>query len=412
MSRVNISSPGMRFDLTEAQRDLLELCHRLGAEALEPGAEERDRNHIYPREPMKTLARAGLNSLTVPEEYGGLGLGYFEFALVAEALAHYDPATAMVYVMHLSAVETVNLAGDDEQKRRLLPAVRERGMIATLAFSEPGTGGHFWYCLSQARRDGDGYILNKDSSWATSAGEADWYIVETRTPDTDDASDMLYLIVFNDQEGITPGFFQGMGMNANCSGPITWRDVRVRRENRLGEEGAAAHWNDEAIDPLFLIGSSAVWIGVAQAALNNAIHTAKTRVHKDFNKSVADYQVIRHYLARAQIHTDSARAMLYHIAGQADAYRAQGRPRAELLFDLWETKAHAADICIEVTNTALQVQGGLGYKRGKTERLLRDGRAGAVMGPSNEMCQEWIGRTLVGMDLGYWKQSEELPKKG
>ena len=95
--------------------------------------------------------------------------------LVAEALAHYDPATAMVYVMHLSAVETVNLAGDDEQKRRLLPAVRERGMIATLAFSEPGTGGHFWYCLSQARRDGDDYILNKDSSWATSAGEADWY---------------------------------------------------------------------------------------------------------------------------------------------------------------------------------------------------------------------------------------------
>ena len=75
--------------------------------------------------------------------------------------------------------------------------------------------------------------------------------------------------------------------------------MKVRKENRLGEEGAAAHWNDEAIDPLFLIGSSAVWIGVAQAALDGATHPARTRVHKDFNKSVADYQVIRHYLARA-----------------------------------------------------------------------------------------------------------------
>jgi alkylation response protein AidB-like acyl-CoA dehydrogenase len=401
----------MRFSLTPGQSDLVVLCHRLGAEFLEPEAEQRDRNWLYPRDQMRELARAGINSLTVPEELGGLGLGYFEFALAAEALAHHDPSTAMVYVMHLSAVETVNLAGDAAQKARLLPPVREEGKIATLAFSEPGTGGHFWYCLSQARRDGEDYVFSKDSSWVTSAGKADWYIVETRAPDSDDPSHMLYFIVFNDQEGITPGGFQGLGMNGNSSGPISWRDVKVKREDRLGAEGDAAYWNDEAIDPLFLIGSSAVWIGVAQSALNNAIHSAKTRVHKDFNKSVADYQVIRHYLAKAQIQVDGARAMLYNVARTADDYRARDLRRGELLFDLWETKTYAADTCIEVTNTALQVQGGLGYKRGKTERLLRDGRAGAVMGPTNEMCREWIGRTLVGMDLGFWKQAEEIPKK-
>jgi alkylation response protein AidB-like acyl-CoA dehydrogenase len=411
MPDANPPFPRMQFTLSEPQRELVALCHRLGAEALEPGADERDRNHVFPRDAMRALGRAGLNSLTVSPDLGGLGLGYFEYALAAETLAHYDPSTAMVYVMHLAAVETVNLVGSAEQKRRLLPPVREAGTIATLAFSEPGTGGHFWYCLSQARRDGDGYVFSKDSSFVTSAGQADWYLVETRTPDSDDPSDMLYLIVFGNQDGIAPGAFQALGMNANCSGPIAWRNVRVARENRLGDEGAAAHWNDEAVDPLFLIGSSAVWIGIAQAALNNAVHTARTRVHKDFNKSIADYQVIRHYLARAQIHADSARALLYHVARQADAYRDQGRPQADLLFDLWETKTHAADVCIEITNTALQVQGGLGYKRGKTERLLRDGRAGAVMGPSNEMCQEWIGRSLVGMDLGFWKQADELPKR-
>jgi alkylation response protein AidB-like acyl-CoA dehydrogenase len=102
--------------------------------------------------------------------------------------------------------------------------------------------------------------------------------------------------------------------------------------------------------------------------------------------------------------------MVYSLARTMDAYHSEGKPHGELLFDLWETKTHAADVCIEVTNTALQVQGGMGYKRGKTERLLRDGRAGAVMGPSNEMCQEWIGRSLVGMDLGFWKQAEETRK--
>lgn len=398
----------MQFGLTPRQEDLVALCQRLGAEALEPGAEERDRNSIFPREPMRALANAGINSITVPEELGGLGLGHMEYALAAETLAQYDPSTTMVFVMHLSAVQTVNLAGSEEQKRRLLPPVREEGKIASLAFSEPGTGGHFWYCLSQAQRDGQNYLFSKDSSFVTSAGNADWYIVETRTPDSDDASNMLYFVVMGDQEGVSAGEFKALGMNGNSSGPMKWRDVRVARENRLAGEGEAAQWNDDAIDPLFLLGSSAVWMGIAQAALDNAIHHAQTRVHKDFNRSIADYQLIRHYLARAQIHVDSARAMIYHVARAMDEYCAQGKAHGALLFDLWEIKTHAADICIEVTNTALQVQGGFGYKRGKTERLLRDGRAGAVMGPSNEMCQEWIGRTLVGMDLGFWKESERL----
>jgi alkylation response protein AidB-like acyl-CoA dehydrogenase len=400
----------MQFSLTKAQQEFVAFCHKLGAEALEPQAEERDRTNTFPREPMKVLAQAGINSLLLPKQYGGLGLGYFEYALAAEALAHYDPSTAMVYVMHLSAVQTVNLAGTEEQKQRLLPPVREEGKLASLAFSEPGTGGHFWYCLSQARRDGADYVFSKDSSFVTSAGQADWYIVETRTPSSDDPANMVYFIVFNDQEGVSAGEFKALGMNGNASGPMTWRDVKVKQENRLSGEGDVAHWNDNAIDPLFLIGSSAVWLGIAQGALNNAVHHARTRVHKDFHKAVADYQLIRHYLARAHIHADSARAMIYTLARTMDDYHAQGKGHGDLLMDLWETKTHAADICIEITNTALQVMGGVGYKRGKTERLLRDGRAGAVMGPSNELCQEWIGRTLVGMDLGFWQEAERLKK--
>jgi alkylation response protein AidB-like acyl-CoA dehydrogenase len=400
----------MEFLLTADQQRLVSQCQKLGAEVLEPQAAERDQLHAYPRAPMLALAREGIASLTLPGNLGGLGLGMMEYVLAAETLAQFDPSTAMVLVMHLSAVQTVNLAGNDEQKKRLLPPVREQGRIASLAFSEPGTGGHFWYCLSQARRDGENYVFSKDSSFVTSAGQADWYLVETRTPDSDDPSNMVYFIVFNDQEGVSSGEFKALGMNGNASGPMRWVNVKVASENRLAQEGDVAYWNDHAIDPLFLIGSSAVWLGIAQGALAAAVQHAKTRVHRDFNKAIADYQLIRHYLARARIHTDSVRAMVYGLARTMDAYAVQGKGHGELLMDLWETKTHAADICIEVTNTALQVAGGFGYKRGKIERLLRDGRAGAVMGPTNEMCQEWIGRTLVGMDLEFWKRSEE-PKK-
>src|SRR5262245_4104498 len=238
----------MEFLLTADQQKLVSQCQKLGAEALEPQAQERDRLHTYPREPMLALAREGIASLTLPVHLGGLGLGMMEFVLAAETLAQYDPSTAMVLVMHLSAVQTVNLAGNDEQKNRLLPPVRGQGKIASLAFSEPGTGGHFWYCLSQARRDGADYVFSKDSSFVTSAGQADWYIVETRVPDSDDPSSMLYFIVSNDQEGVSAGEFKALGMNGNASGPMTWRDVHVRKENRLAAEGDATRWNDDAID--------------------------------------------------------------------------------------------------------------------------------------------------------------------
>jgi alkylation response protein AidB-like acyl-CoA dehydrogenase len=391
----------MEWPFSPRQREIAAVADAIGREALEPNAEELDRTGLYPRANLLHTARAGLNGLLLPEGYGGLGLDHTSYALVAHTLARYCPSTTMVYVMHMAAVQTVNLAGNEEQRRRLLPSVRE-GMLGSLAFSEPATGSHFWYCISQARRDGDGYILDKESSFVTSAGEADWYVVQTRTPDAGDPSNMIYLIVYNDQVGVSAGRWRALGMNGNASGPMRFRNVRVRAEDRIGPEGAGAYWNDNVVDPIFLLGSSACWAGIARGALDRAVVHAKTRVHADVGKRVADYQLIRHYLARCQILVSSAEALLFRAAQRLDDLTAAGRPHAEMLFDLWELKVHAADIVIETTNLALQVMGGIGFKSGPVERALRDGRAGAVMGPSNEMCREWIGLTLVGQKVEYW----------
>lgn len=395
----------MEWSFSPPQRQIAAVADQIGREVLEPNAEELDRTGMYPRANLLHTARAGLNGILLPRRYGGLGLDHTSFALVANTLARYCPSTTMVYVMHLAAVQTVNLAGNDEQRARLLPPVAD-GMLGSLAFSEPATGSHFWYCISQARRNGDGYILDKESSFVTSAGEADWYVVQTRTPDSDDASDMIYLLVPNDRSGVSAGRWRALGMNGNASGPMRFRNVYVPAADRVGPEGAGAYWNDNVVDPIFLLGSSACWAGIARGALDRAVLHATTRVHADVNKPLADYQLIRHYLARCKIMVSSAEALLFRAAQRMDELQAAGRPHQELLFDLWELKVHAADIVIETTNLALQVMGGLGFKSGPVERALRDGRAGAVMGPSNEMCREWIGLTLTGRKVEYWPGHE------
>ncbi|KMY50274.1 acyl-CoA dehydrogenase family protein [Peribacillus loiseleuriae] len=369
-------------------------AHALGKSELLERAAISDQESLYPRESISKIAEAGFGAVTLPKEYGGLGAGLTGFAVLSESFAQYCASSTMCWVMHTAAVQTLFSAGTEEQRQRFIPDVL-RGKIGGLAFSEPATGSHFWNVVSEAPRLGNGYSLNADKSFVTSAGEADWYVVATTYPESTESDKLMFLLVENGQEGITQFPFSAMGLRGNSSGPMKFRDVYVPAENRLGSEGGMNYHNDNTIDPLFLLGTAACWTGIAQGALNAAINGAKKKVHADTGKSVASYQVIRHELAKAQIMVDSARSMLYRTAEGLDKAIANGTPLGECLFPIWQLKTHAADIVIQVTNQALQVSGGRGYLTGQVEKYLRDGRAGALMGPTNEILREWIGNTLI-----------------
>ncbi|GAB7053604.1 MULTISPECIES: acyl-CoA dehydrogenase family protein [unclassified Paenibacillus] len=377
----------------EEMRDKARL---VSEQVLRPNAEISDREGTYPRASLQALADAGFGAVTIPKEYGGLGAGCSGFAILAEIFAGYCASTTMVWVMHTAAVQTLFMAGSEEQRQRYIPHV-VRGQIGGLAFSEPATGGHFWNVVSKAPRHGDGYLLNAHKSFVTSAGEADWYIVETNSPDSPLSDPLMFLIVENNQEGVVAFPFDALGLRGNNSGPMKFNDVFVPEHNRLGEEGGAGFYNDTVIDPFFLLGSSACWIGIAQGAISTAVDNAKKKIHADTGQSVANYQVIRHEMAKAQILVDSARSMLYRVAEKMDETTRKGELLSSCLYPLWELKTHAADIVIEVTNKALQISGGRGYLKGNIERFMRDGRAGAIMGPTNEVLREWIGRTMIGV---------------
>lgn len=368
----------------------------VGEQVLRLNADKSDREGNYPRASLQALADAGFGAVTVPKEYGGLGTGCAGFAVLSETFAQYCASTTMVWVMHTVAVQTLFIAGTEEQRRRFIPNV-VKGQIGGLAFSEPATGSHFWNVVSKAHRLGDGYLLNAEKSFVTSAGEADWYIVETNSPDSVKSDPLMFLIVENDQDGVEAFPFDALGLRGNSSGPMKFKDVFIPARNRLGEEGGAGFYNDAVIDPYFLLGSSACWVGIAQGAISMAVEQAKKKVHADTGKSVASYQVIRHEMAKAQILVDSARSMLYRVAEKMDEAASRREGLDTCLYPLWELKTHAADIVIDVTNKALQISGGRGYLRGGVERFMRDGRAGAVMGPTNEVLRDWIGKALVGL---------------
>jgi len=375
-------------------------------DVIRPNAERVDREGVFPRENLRALARAGYNGVLVPKEYGGLGLDHVAFAIAAEEIGSACASSALVYVMHVGAVQTIALYGNEDQKRRWLASARE-GKIGTYSTSEKASGGHWWFNFSEAKRDGEGYLLSAEKSFTTSSGQADYYVVQTRSPDAKGPTDIIFLIVDGASPGIQPGKWDALGVHGNHSGPIRYDNVRVPLRDRLGEEGQGKDIIYHGVSPVYLIGLGAAWHGVARGALRTATEYALGTVHRDFNRRLADYQVLRQQLGEAKVLLESLPAWQEALAVRLDELWAAGKPQGELLLPLTEFKVHAAEVVNQVTRLALDVSGGYGYKRGPLERFYRDARAAIGMGPSNNIAREWIGKSLVNLPLELFEANGE-----
>ncbi|WP_053372120.1 acyl-CoA dehydrogenase family protein [Paenibacillus sp. FJAT-27812] len=369
---------------------------RIVDERIRPNAERIDEEGRFPKENLQALADEGWNSILIPKEYDGLGLDYTAFSLAAEEIGKGCPSTSLIYVMHVGAAQTVAYYGTEDQKQRWLKPVR-KGAIATHSMSEKATGGHTWFNLSQAKRDGLDYVLDLEKSFTTSGGHADFYVLQTQTPGAQKPSDLSYFIVDGKDPGISAGPWEAHGVRGNQSGPLKLDNVKVPREDLLLGENKAVEIALNGVDPLYLLGIGSAWIGVAQEALAIAINRVKRTIHSDFNKSLADYQVIRQQLANAKISLSALKPWQLSLAEKYNRYEAEGRLLGELWYEGTEFKIHATEIANQVVSIAMDVTGGYGYKKGVVERLYRDVRAGLVLAPSNHLARELVGKDLVGL---------------
>ncbi len=356
-----------------------------------------DRESRFPAEAVEGLAQRGLLGLGVPAGLGGPGGGPVEIVAAVERIASGCSSTAMVYVMHAIAAQTL-LAGAAESGANddVLREIGAGRHLTTLAFSEQATRSHFWAQASRAAAGGGGdVIVDARKSWVTSAGHADSYVTATGAAGSDDPLVTELYLVAADAPGITVGGpFDGLGLCGNASSAIEFAAVRVDPARRLGAPASGMALMMEATLPWFVLGCAACCVGLAGAAIEMAAaHLQGARI-EHLGTPLAGIAVNRARLAEAKIRHLQARALLLQVAGQIAA----GDPAAQV--GVLALKAAAAEMAIAVTDETMRVCGGAAFSRQlPLERLFRDARAATVMAPTSDVLRDLLGRALTGMPL-------------
>ncbi|MFD9000341.1 acyl-CoA dehydrogenase family protein [Streptomyces sp. NPDC059582] len=355
-----------------------------------PLADEVDRAGRFPREGVRALGEAGLLGLLSSRDSGGAGAGLREAAQVIERLAGVCGSTAMVLLMHYSAVTVLDRHAP-EDVRREIAAGRH---LSTLAFSERGSRSHFWAPVGTATPEGpDTAHLDAKKSWVTSAGEADSYVWSSKPLQADGAMS-LWLVPGGSAGLEVRGEYDGFGLRGNASSPMSAKAVSVPRAALLGTDGEGLATALEVVLPCFLVLSAAFSLGVTETLLGlTATHLRETRL-EHLDQTLAQQPVARNQFAGLRLRGDALRAML---EGTLTAMQ-DGCPEATVR--VLQIKALAAETAAEVADGAMRLCGGAAFRRDTgVERRFRDALAARVMAPTTEALHDFCGRAQLGLPL-------------
>jgi len=359
------------------------------AEVVALRAADIDRDSRFPREALDALGRVGLLGLVSAPDVGGMGEGFRAAVSVVRELAQHCASTAMVVMMHYAATAVVEAHGPVEVRQ----AIAAGDYVVTLAFSEFGSRSHFWAPLSTAATDGDSVRLDARKSWVTSAGEADGYVWSSR-PLAAEGMSTLWLVPAG-ATGLAVGApFDGLGLRGNGSSPMTAEALPVGSAAMLGPDGGGFDLMIGTVLPWFQVMSAAFSVGTAESATAKAAaHAVATRL-EHLDQSLADNPTVRAHIARMQITTDLAGALL------GDALSALESGRADATLRVLEVKAAASTAATEVTDLAMRVCGGSAFRKEVgVERNFRDARAATVMAPTTDVLYDFIGKAVCGLPL-------------
>lgn len=353
-----------------------------------PAAAGVDRELRFPQEALNALVEVGALGLLIRPEHGGAGGGLTALAEACETIGGACASTGMVFLMHCVATATV-AGGGGGAAGALLERLSGEA-VGTLAFSERGTGAHFYAPeLAVHRRDGE-VRLSGRKSFVTSAGHADVMLVLVQS----EGEGLDCYAVERTAPGVSfHGRWEGLGMRGNSSVGVEFDEVALEPDARIGEPCGGAALVFGVVAPTFLVGLAAVNVGIAQAAVSAAIEHVRARRYAD-GSALAEVQAIQLGVADADLQTRSARAALREAAALGDA----GDEGA--LVALMEAKVLCTDTAARVTQTALELCGGQAYTLSlPIERHVRDARAGAVMAPTNGVLRTWAGKALLGLQV-------------
>ncbi|KUH39647.1 MULTISPECIES: acyl-CoA dehydrogenase family protein [Streptomyces] len=372
---------------TEESRDLIALVRDVVQGEIVPrAAEEEDAGH-FPREVFSLLSEAGLLGLPYDSGLGGGDQPYEVYLQVLEELAAARLTVGLGVSVHTLACHALAGYGAKEQQTEHLPAMLGGGLLGGYCLSEPASGSDAASLRTRAVRDGDDWVITGTKAWITHGGVADFYTVMARTGPEGPRGVTAFLVP-GDAEGLTAAAPEKkMGMKGSPTAQIHFDGVRVPDARRIGDEGQGFTIALSALDSGRL-GIAACAIGVAQAALDEAVAYARER--RQFGRPIADFQGLRFMLADMATQIEAGRSLYLAAARLRDAGRPFSRQAAM-------AKLFCTDAAMKVTTDAVQVLGGYGYTADfPAERYMREAKVLQIVEGTNQIQRVVIARHLAG----------------
>lgn len=377
----------MDYFFTEQQQMIIDTAREITNEKIIPVRAELDEQNRFPREILQDIAKADLFSIFVPEEYGGLGGGCYEIVLALEELARGCVGVATSFAASALGIFPVMIAGTEEQKQKYLPDIASGSRWAAFGLTEANAGSDASGIQTTAVLDGKEWVLNGTKQWITNGGESQIYSIVALTDPSKGARGASIFIV----EDGDPGFSYGkkedkMGIRSSSTRELILKDCRIPIDRLVGKRGTGFITVMKTLD-MSRPGIASLGIGLAQAALDEAVIYAKQRVQ--FGKPIISFQAVQHILADMAIQLEAGRALVYAAARHIDSNPKNMSKVSSMC------KVFATDMAMKVTTDAVQVLGGYGYmKEYPVEKMMRDAKILQIYEGTNQIQRNVIGQEL------------------
>lgn len=386
-----ITSPdlnGMNFNLTENQTMIIAMVRDFAEKHIRPHVMEWDESQTFPIETFKKLGELGLMGVLVPEEYGGSGLGYFEYVSVISEISKVCGSIGLSVAAHNSLCTGHIMAfGNEEQKRRWLPKLASAEWIGAWGLTEANTGSDAMGMNTTAVLNGDHYVVNGSKNWITHGKSGDVAVVMVRTGEKGDSKGISALVI----EKGTPGFTHGkkenkLGMRASETTELIFDNCKVPKENLLGNEGEGFKQAMYILDG-GRISIAALSLGMAKGALTAAINYSKERYQ--FGQPISSFQGISFKIADMATEVEAAELLIMQAADLKN--RGQNVTKQSAM-----AKYYASEVCVRTATEAVQIFGGYGYTKDfPVEKFYRDSKLCTIGEGTSEIQKMVISREIL-----------------
>jgi alkylation response protein AidB-like acyl-CoA dehydrogenase len=375
------------LELTENQIMIRDTIREFAEKNIRPVIMEYDESQKFPMEIMQKLGELGFMGILVPEEYGGAGLGYIEYALIIEELAKVDPSVALSVAAHNGlCTNHINLFGNEQQKKKYLPDLASGRKIGAWGLTEAVSGSDAAGLKSYAVKDGDFWILNGSKQFTTHGTVGETYVVMAITNKEAGKKGISAFILEKGFEGLIIGKKENkLGMRASDTTQLAFENCKVPKENLLGQEGMGFINSMQVLEG-GRISIAALSVGLAQGCLDACLKYTNER--KQFGKFLSEFQATQFKLAEMHTNIEAARMLTYRAAWMKD----NGIPNTK---EAAEAKLFASEIAERAASEAVQIFGGYGYiKEYPVEKFYRDVKLLTIGEGTSE-----IQRIVIAKDL-------------